>query len=89
MKDLEAKLIESQDARVRLIATDGVFSMDGDVAPLDKIAELCEKYNANLFVDECHATGFYGKTGRGVPGELKNFLTILRIFWSPRKSRCH
>jgi glycine C-acetyltransferase len=67
MKDLEAKLIESQDARIRLIATDGVFSMDGDVAPLDKIAELCEKYKANLFVDECHATGFYGKTGRGTP----------------------
>eukprot|EP01080_Neovahlkampfia_damariscottae_P003649 gene3649-6465_t len=67
MKDLEKKLQESQDSRIRLVATDGVFSMDGDVAPLDKIAELCEKYNANLFIDECHATGFYGKTGRGTP----------------------
>lgn len=67
MKHLEELLIETQSARHRLIVTDGVFSMDGDVAPLDKIAELAEKYNAELFVDDCHATGFFGKTGRGTP----------------------
>lgn len=47
-----------------MIITDGVFSMDGNVAPLDKICELASKYNALTFVDECHATGFFGKTGR-------------------------
>lgn len=52
-------------ARTRLIATDGVFSMDGDVAPLSEIADLAEKHDALLFVDECHATGFFGATGRG------------------------
>lgn len=67
LKDLEEKLKETQDARIRLVATDGVFSMDGDIAPLDKIVTLCEKYKANLFVDECHSTGFIGKTGRGTP----------------------
>jgi len=67
MKDLELKLKETQNARIRLIATDGVFSMDGDIAPLDKIINLKEKYNANLFIDECHATGFFGKTGKGTP----------------------
>lgn len=67
MKDLEKQLQESQDCRLRLIATDGVFSMDGDIAPLDKIVALAQKYNANIFVDECHATGFFGKTGRGTP----------------------
>lgn len=67
MQDLEHILQETQSCRMRLVATDGVFSMDGDIAPLDKIVELCEKYNANLFVDECHATGFMGATGRGTP----------------------
>eukprot|EP01027_Heterolobosea_sp_BB2_P009178 GEZU01013566.1.p1 GENE.GEZU01013566.1~~GEZU01013566.1.p1 ORF type:complete len:457 (+),score=167.71 GEZU01013566.1:107-1372(+) len=67
MQDLEEKLQQTQDSRIRLIATDGVFSMDGDLAPLDKIVELAEKYNANIFIDECHATGFFGKTGRGTP----------------------
>jgi len=68
MKDLEDKLIESsKDSKIKLIATDGVFSMDGDIAPLDKIVLLCEKYNATLFVDECHSTGFFGKKGRGTP----------------------
>jgi len=67
MADLEAKLQESQSNRFRLIATDGVFSMDGDIAPLDKIVSLAQKYNAKVFVDECHATGFFGKTGRGTP----------------------
>src|SRR5512138_2079922 len=65
MKHLEQKLQEHQDKRVRLIITDGVFSMDGDVAPLDQICELAEKYNAMVFVDDSHASGFMGKTGRG------------------------
>lgn len=64
MADLENKLQESKSARLRLIATDGVFSMDGTVAPLSKIIELAKKYDAITFVDDCHATGFFGKTGR-------------------------
>lgn len=63
MRDLEEKL-KSTDARVKLIVTDGVFSMDGNVAPLKEICDLADKYNALVFVDECHATGFFGKTGR-------------------------
>merc|ERR1712061_883150 len=50
-----------------MIVTDGVFSMDGDIAPLKEIADLADKYDAQLFIDECHATGFLGKTGRGTP----------------------
>ncbi len=65
MDDLEAKLTESKDARTRLIATDGVFSMDGDIAKLEEIAALAEKYKALLMVDDSHATGFVGATGRG------------------------
>jgi glycine C-acetyltransferase len=65
MSELEIRLRESQDARVRLIATDGVFSMHGDLAPLPEICELAEKYEALVMIDECHATGFIGKTGRG------------------------
>uniref|UniRef100_A0A914X9E4 2-amino-3-ketobutyrate coenzyme A ligase, mitochondrial n=1 Tax=Plectus sambesii TaxID=2011161 RepID=A0A914X9E4_9BILA len=65
MNDLEAKLKETQKCRRRLIATDGVFSMDGDVAPLKEICDLADKYNALVFIDECHSTGFFGKTGRG------------------------
>lgn len=65
MADLESKLHETSNARVRLIATDGVFSMDGDIAPLDQICALAKKYKAYVFVDECHATGFVGATGRG------------------------
>ena len=64
MNDLEAKLKESSASRLKLIATDGVFSMDGTVAPLKAIIELAKKYNALTFVDDCHATGFVGKTGR-------------------------
>lgn len=64
MKDLEAKLAAS-NARVKLIVTDGVFSMDGNVAPLPEIFALADKYNALVFMDECHATGFFGETGRG------------------------
>jgi len=67
MDDLEAKLKEAQGARFRVIATDGVFSMDGDIAKLDKITELAEKYDALVMVDDSHATGFIGKTGRGTP----------------------
>lgn len=65
MADLEDQLIKSQAQRHRIIVTDGVFSMDGFVAPLDKICALAEKYNALVMVDESHATGFIGKTGRG------------------------
>ena len=65
MVDLEEKLKESQGARLRLIATDGVFSMDGYIAKLDEITTLAEKYNAMVMVDDSHATGFIGKSGRG------------------------
>lgn len=65
MADLEARLIESQAQRFRIIVTDGVFSMDGYIAQLDKIVELAEKYNALILVDDCHSSGFLGKTGRG------------------------
>ncbi len=67
MQDLEAQLIDADKngARFKLIVTDGVFSMDGVVAPLDKICELADKYDALVMVDECHAAGFIGKTGRG------------------------
>ncbi|MCH8568008.1 MAG: glycine C-acetyltransferase [Balneolales bacterium] len=66
MNDLEEKLKEASDARLRIIATDGVFSMDGTIAQLDKICDLADKYNALVMSDECHSTGFVGKTGRGV-----------------------
>ncbi len=65
MADLEAKLQETQHLRNRIIVTDGVFSMDGTIAQLDKINELAHKYKALIMVDECHATGFIGQTGRG------------------------
>jgi glycine C-acetyltransferase len=65
MTDLEAKLQEASGARSKIIVTDGVFSMDGYVAQLDKICDLADKYNALVMIDECHATGFIGKTGRG------------------------
>jgi glycine C-acetyltransferase len=65
MADLEAKLKETQHCRNRIIVTDGVFSMDGTIAQLDKIVALAEQYNALIMVDECHASGFMGKTGRG------------------------
>ncbi len=67
MTDLEAKLRETQDARYRMIATDGVFSMDGDIAKLDEICSLADKYDALVMIDDAHATGFVGKTGRGTP----------------------
>lgn len=65
MKDLEEQLKTAMDRRFRLICTDGVFSMDGDLAPVDKLINLADKYDAILFVDDCHATGVLGKTGRG------------------------
>ncbi len=65
MNDLEQKLIEAQAQRNRIIVTDGVFSMDGYIAQLDKICDLADKYDALVMVDECHATGFVGKNGRG------------------------
>jgi len=65
MSDLEAQLIKSQDQRNRVIVTDGVFSMDGYIAQLDKICDLAEKYDALVMVDDCHSTGFVGPTGRG------------------------
>lgn len=75
MEDLEKQLIEAnkQEHRFKIIVTDGVFSMDGIVAQLDKICDLADKYDALVMVDECHATGFIGKTGRGTV-ELKNVM---------------
>ncbi len=66
MGHLEKKLQLHQDKRIRLVVTDGVFSMDGDLAPLDEMVALCEKYDAMILVDDSHASGFIGKTGRGV-----------------------
>ena len=65
MTDLESQLIKSQEQRNRIIVTDGVFSMDGYIAQLDKICDLADKYDALVMVDDCHATGFIGETGRG------------------------
>jgi len=65
MADLESQLIKAQDQRNRIIVTDGVFSMDGYLAQLDKICDLAEKYDALVMVDDCHSTGFVGETGRG------------------------
>jgi glycine C-acetyltransferase len=67
MDALEEKLQEASDAEVKIIATDGVFSMDGTIAQLDKICDLADEYDALVMSDECHATGFIGETGRGVP----------------------
>jgi len=76
MDDLEKQLVQAQKQRFRLIVTDGVFSMDGNVAPLDKINQLADKYNALILVDESHSAGVVGDTGRGVP-EFYN----LRVKW--------
>ena len=78
MADLEEQLKKSQAQRFRLIVTDGVFSMDGNVAPLDKIYELAEKYNAMVMVDESHSAGVVGQTGRGVT-ELYNLKGKIEI----------
>ena len=81
MEDLEEKLKEAQGARLRLIATDGVFSMDGYIAKLDEITALAEKYDAMVMVDDSHATGFVGKTGRG-SGEHCGVMDKIDIFTS-------
>ena len=78
MEDLEAQLKEAQSNRFRIIVTDGVFSMDGNVAPLDKIYALAEKYNAMVMVDESHSAGVVGNTGRGVT-ELYNLRGKIEI----------
>jgi glycine C-acetyltransferase len=81
MNDLEAKLKATQGKRLRLVATDGVFSMDGDIARVDAICDLAEKYGAMVMVDDSHATGFVGKTGRG-SAELRGCLDRVDIFTS-------
>jgi glycine C-acetyltransferase len=67
MNDLEEQLKKAQDQRFRIIVTDGVFSMDGDIAKMNEICDLADKYDALVMTDECHSAGFIGKTGRGVP----------------------
>jgi glycine C-acetyltransferase len=81
LDDLEQKLKATQGARLRMIATDGVFSMDGDIARLDQICDLAEKYGAMVMVDDSHATGFTGKTGRG-SAELRGVLDRIDVFTS-------
>ena len=78
MDDLEAKLKEASTASQKIIVTDGVFSMDGTIAQLDKICDLADKYQALVMSDECHATGFMGKTGRGVH-EYRNVMDRIDI----------
>lgn len=78
MEDLEKQLQQAQDQRFRLIVTDGVFSMDGNVAPVDKIVELANKYNAMVMIDESHSAGVVGNTGRGVT-ELYNLMGKVEI----------
>ncbi len=81
MGELEKHLIETKDKRTRLIATDGVFSMDGFIAKLDEIVALKEKHNALLMVDDSHATGFVGKTGRG-SAELHGVMNEVDVYTS-------
>ena len=81
MNDLEDKLKQTNDSRLKLIATDGVFSMDGYIAKLDQITKLAKKYDAMLMIDDSHATGFIGQTGRG-SGEYHNVMKKVDIFTS-------
>jgi len=78
MADLEVKLKEASACRSRIIVTDGSFSMDGTIAQLDKICELADKYNSAVMIDECHSTGFLGKTGRGTH-EYRNVMGKIDI----------
>jgi len=81
LNDLEAKLKATAHKRLRMIATDGVFSMDGDIARLDQICDLAEKYGALVMVDDSHATGFVGKTGRGT-AELRGCMDRVDVYTS-------
>jgi glycine C-acetyltransferase len=81
MNDLEAKLASTAGKRLRMVATDGVFSMDGDIARIDAICDLAERHGAMVMVDDSHATGFTGKTGRG-SAELRGCLNRVDIFTS-------
>ena len=81
MLDLDRKLVEAKDAKIKLIATDGVFSMDGYIAKLDEITQLAEKHNAMVMVDDSHATGFIGNTGRG-SAEYHGVMDKVNIFTS-------
>src|SRR4051812_42990588 len=81
LDELEAMLVTNDDKRLRMIATDGVFSMDGDIARLDRICDLAEQHDALVMVDDSHATGFVGKTGRGTP-ELRGCLGRVDIITS-------
>ena len=81
MEDLEKQLRNSQNANIRMIATDGVFSMDGYIAKLDQITALAEKYDALVMVDDCHATGFLGETGRG-SAEYHNVMDKIDLWTS-------
>ena len=89
MTHLDEQLTAAKDARMKLIATDGVFSMDGDIAPLKEIVSLARKHGAQVFVDECHATGVLGETGRGtdeacgVLGEVWTHVTGLLAGCAP------
>src|SRR5688572_16049323 len=79
--DLEAKLVATQAKRLRMVATDGVFSMDGDIARLDAICDLADRYKAMVMVDDSHATGFVGKTGRG-SAELRGCMDRIDVYTS-------
>jgi glycine C-acetyltransferase len=81
LDDLEAKLVATAGKRLRMIATDGVFSMDGDIARLDRICDLAEKHRALVMVDDSHATGFVGKTGRGT-GEHRGCMDRIDVYTS-------
>ena len=70
MQDLENQLKQAQESRNKIIVTDGVFSMDGDIAKLNEICDLADQYEALVMTDECHSAGFIGKTGRGVPNTI-------------------
>ena len=81
MADLEAQLQAAQGARFRMITTDGVFSMDGAIAPLDRLTALAEQYGALVHIDECHATGFLGPNGRGT-AELHGVMDKIDVYTS-------